>query len=134
MSLLTIAAILETALATISPSIAYAYENVPYTPVEGVPYGAVYVLPAEPDNIEIGPGYTERGIFQINLFYPTKTGRAAALAQAALIRAKFPVASTFASGGVTVIIKKTPEIAPARIEDDRFLVPVRIRFEAHLGS
>lgn len=132
MSLAAIRTALETALATVSPALATQWENTPYTPVVGTPYQAVYLLTATPDNREIGPGYTEQGFLQVSLFYPLGTGAAAAVARAALIRAKFPFSATFASGGVTVIIKGTPEISPARIEDDRYLLPVRVRFEAHI--
>lgn len=134
MSLAAIRIALETALSTISPALATAYENAPYTPVVGTAYQAVFLLPAQPDNPEIGPGYTERGIFQVSLFYPKDAGPAPALARAALIRAKFPFAASFVSGTTTVNITATPEVAPARIEDDRYLVPVRIRWSARIAS
>ena len=134
MSLAAIRAALETQLATITPAISTAYENAPFTPVTGAAYQAVYLLTATPDNAEIGPGYTEQGYLQVNLFYPLGTGPAAATARAALIRAAFPYSATFASGGVTVIVKATPEVGPARIEDDRYLLPVRIRFSAYVAG
>lgn len=133
MSLALIRSALETALANITPPISYAYENVPFTPIVGTPYAAVYLLPAKPDNIEMGPGYTDRGIFQVNLFWPLDTGPAAATSRAALIRAKFPFASTFNAGGVTVLITGTPEVAPARVEDDLFMIPVKIPFTARIS-
>ena len=123
---------LETALNALSPALATAWENVPYTPVVGTPYQAVYLLRAEPDNIEIGSAYTERGIFQINLFYPLDTGPGAAEARAEVIRDAFPRGASFTASGVTTHIEKTPEIGPARIEDDRYFLPVRIRFYAHV--
>lgn len=132
MSLALIRAALETALAGMSPALATAYENVPYTPVTGTAYQAVYLLPAQPDNIEMGPGYTERGILQVNLFYPKDQGPKDALARAALIRTTFAFANSFTSGDVTVNITATPEIAPARIEGDRYLVPVRVRWHARI--
>lgn len=132
MSLAAVRSALETALATISPSISTAYENVPFKPVVGTPYQAVFLLTAEPDNPEMGGLYTERGFLQVNLNYPLDTGPADAVARAALIRAKFPRAAAFVSAGITVTITKTPEVAPARIENDRYLVPIRIRFHAHI--
>lgn len=134
MSLLAIRRALEGAFEDIAPAIAIAYENHPFEPVAGVPYAALYLLPAEPDNIEMGPGYTERGLFQANLFYPKDNGAKAALDQAALIRTAFPFAASFDNGGVTVNIYGTPEIAPARTEGDRYLVPVRIRWRARIGG
>jgi len=134
MSIATIRKIFHTELATVSPSIATVHENEAYSPAVGTPYQEAYVLPAQPDNIEIGPGYVEQGIYQANLFYPKDKGAGAAITQAALIRAHFPFGASFSSGGVTVNIIATPEIGPARPEDDRFMVPVRTRFRAHIGG
>jgi hypothetical protein len=133
MSLAAIRSALETALAEIDPALATASENAPFTPVAGAPFQAVYLLPARPDNPEIGPGYTERGLFQINLYYPKDRGSKEALVRAALIRTKFPFAASFASGGVTVNITATPEVAPARIEDDRYMVPVKVRWQSRIA-
>lgn len=133
MSILAIRTALQTQLkATLS--IDLVFENASYTPVAGTPYAAAYVLFAQPINIEIGPGYTDQGIFQVSLFYPQNAGPAAALAAAELIRTGFPVAASFVSGGTIVNIIATPEVAPARAEDDRFLVPVKVRFQARTGS
>lgn len=134
MSLIQVRTALQTQLATISPALATAYENEPYTPVAGTPYQQVTILRAQPDNLEIGPIYTDRGILQVNLFYPLNAGAGAAEARAELIRTAFAYGSSFVSGGVTVTIIATPEVAPARAEDDRFLVPVRIRFSAFIGG
>lgn len=133
MSLALIRTALETALAGMTPALATAYENVPYTPVVNTPYQAPFLLPAQPANPEIGPGYTEQGIFQVSLFYPKDKGPKDALARAALIRSTFPFAASFASGAVTVNIIATPEIAPARVEEDRYLIPVRIRWRARIA-
>jgi len=138
MSLAAIRSALEGALNTITPAIATAWENMPYTPTTGVPFQQAFLLPAQPDNIEIGPGYVEQGILAVNLFYPkgvqgsSYLGAAPATARAALIRAKFPFGASFSSGGVTVNIIATPEIGPARPEDDRYMVPVRTRWRAHI--
>lgn len=127
----SVRAALETSLAAITPALPTAYENVAYTPAPGVAYQRAYLLAAAPDNTEIGPGYTERGFMQVSLFYPLGGGPAAAEARAELIRAKFPFASTHTAGGTRVLITQTPEIAPARTEDDAHMVVVRIRFESH---
>lgn len=124
-------AALETALAAISPALATAWQNVPYTPVNGTPYQRVYLLPVEPDNPTMGRFATERGVFQVSLYYPLDTGAAAAEARAELIRDTFYRGASFASGGLTTVIERTPEIAPALIADDRFVVPIRVRFYAH---
>lgn len=134
MSVANIRAALETALLTISPSISSAWENVPFTPVVGTPYQHVTLLTAEPDNPEFGRGYMERGIFQVNLFYPIGDGAAAATARAALIRAKFERGVSFSAGGTTTTIDRTPSVGPGRIEDDRYFLPVKVRFYAHVRA
>jgi len=134
MSLASIRQALETALNAITPSLATAWENKAFTPVTGTPYQAAYLLPAEPDNVEIGPGYTERGIFQVNLFYPKDKGAKDAAARAILIRDTFPFGASLTSGGVTVHIIATPEIGVARPDGDRFMVPVRIRWNSRISG
>jgi hypothetical protein len=134
MSIASVRAALETALSAVSPAISYAWENQEFAPQVGVPYAQVTLLPATPANVEMGPGYTEQGIFQANLFYPNGSGPADAIARAELIRGAFPYAASFVSGGVTVNIIATPEIGPARPEDDRFMVPVKIRWSARIGD
>jgi Bacteriophage related domain of unknown function len=131
MSLVSIRAALETALLAMTPAIATAPENTPYTPTVGVPYQRIYLLAAEPLNPEMGTHTTERGFLQVSLAYPLNTGPAAATARAELIRDTFYRGRSFVSGGVTTIIEKTPEIAPAMIEADRYVLPVRIRFFAN---
>jgi hypothetical protein len=134
MSLAQVRTALETALNSITPAIATAWENAPYSPVAGTPYQQVTLLRAQPDNPEIGAAFAERGFLQVNLFYPKDAGPGAAEARAELIRAAFPFGASLTSGGVTVNIIATPEVAPARAEDDRFLVPVRVRFSAFIGG
>jgi hypothetical protein len=82
----------------------------------------------------MGPAYTEQGIFQVNLFYPKDAGPGDAQARAELIRTKFPFAASLVNGGVTVNIINTTEIGPARPEDDRFMVPVKVRWSARIGG
>lgn len=134
MSQPTIRAVLESALATsIKPDIDTAWQNVPYTPVTGRPYQAAYLLPAEPENYSMGDGSRqERGIFQVSLMYPTGQGTAAAAARAEMIAALFRRGASFTKDGITVQIERTPEIADGRADDDRWMVPVKIRYFCNL--
>lgn len=129
---MTVRAALETALAAVAGIPSIAYENRPFTPTVGTAYAAAYMLFAEPDNPEIGGLYTERGVFQVNLFYPLSAGPGDAEEMAGTIRTAFARGSSFTASGVTVQIEKTPEIGPGRVEDDRYLKPVKIRFFAHI--
>lgn len=134
MSLLAVRRCLEEALEAMEGPIATAWENVPFTPVDGTPYQRVFLLAAEPDNPEMGRFTQERGFMQISLAYPLGEGPGAALARAELIRSTFKRGSTFAASGITTTIEKTPEISPALIEDDRYVVPVRVRFFANYAA
>lgn len=134
MSALAIRAALETALEGMSPAIATQWENAPYTPVVDTPYQRVNLLMNEPAAIEMsGAHHQEAGFMQVTLCYPLGTGHGAATTRAELIRQTFYRGATFTSGGVTTTIERHPEIAPALIEDDRYAVPVRVRFFANVA-
>ena len=132
MSLTAIRAALETTLNAISPALTSIWENTEGAPVNGTPYQRVFLLPGPPLNLEIGPSYTEQGYLQVSLYYPLGTGPAAATARAEAIRAAFKFASTHTASGVKVLVTATPEIGPARTEDDLYFLPVRVRFEAQI--
>lgn len=126
---------LEQQLASISPAIATAWENKTFTPpAPDVPYQQAFVMFAQPDNPEMGPTYVDQGLMQVSLFFPKDAGSAPAMARAELIRAAFPFAASLTANGTVVNIINTPEIAPARPDEDRFLVPVKIRFRAFQGG
>jgi len=131
MSIISVRAALQAKLYAMTPSIAYAWENVAYTPVTGTPYAAAYVMEAEPDNPTMGDDYyLEQGIFQISLFYPLQVGTAVAEARAQLIRTTFKRGTSMTSGTVTVRIDKTPEIGQGRADGDRWHIPCKIRWFA----
>jgi len=131
MSIVSVRAAIETKLATITPAISTAYENVPFTPVAGIPYQSVFIMPAMPENPTFGNDYyRDIGIAQISLFYPIQAGTAAAAARAQLIRTTFKRGTSMTSGGVTVRIDKTPEIGAGRVDGDRWHIPVRVRWFA----
>lgn len=130
MSLTVVHSIFEVALAALQPPIDTVWQNVDFKPTVGTPYQAAYLLPAEPDNPEIGPGYIQRGIFQVNLFYPQGRGWEDAGLRAEQIRAAFPRGLSLTDAGVIVNIIATPEIGPARAEDDLYFVPVKVRWSA----
>jgi hypothetical protein len=132
MSAVLIRSALEAALAGMSPAVAVAWENAPFTPTAGTPYAQVHLLLAQPDNNEIGRAHTEQGFLQVDLKYPLGTGPATASTRAELIRSTFYRGASFTASGVTAHIERTPEIMPGRVEEDRYVIPVRIRFYAHI--
>lgn len=131
MSLPLVRIALESALVAMSPALSTAWDNADFTPAVGTPYQQIHLMPAAPDNPEIGGLAREQGIFSVRLMYPLGAGPAAAEARAGLIRSTFYRGASFTSGGVTAVIERTPEIAPGRAEEDRWVVPVRIRFYAY---
>lgn len=130
MSIVAIRAALEIALAAITPPLRTVWENRDDSPAAGSEYQAAYLLPAEPDNPEIGRGYIQRGIFQVNLFYPQGKGWLPISQRAEMIRSAFPRALALQNAGVIVTVLSTPEIGPGRAEDDLFFMPVKVRWSA----
>lgn len=134
MSLPDVRAALETGINGLSPALATAWQNHPYSPVNGTPYQRVTMLPATPDDIEMtGKKYLEVGVMQIDLLYPLDNGAGAAEARAELVRDTFYRGASFTSGSVTVDITRTPEISPGAPVEDRFMVPVRVRYSAQIS-
>ncbi len=124
---------LERALASITPSIATAWENVKYRPSTGTPYQQVNCLFARPENPTVGGGFhRENGIFQIRLMYPSYVGSRGATERAGLIRAAFSRGTSFRTEMVDTIIQRTPEIYPGRIENGRYVLQIDIRFFADI--
>lgn len=121
-------AALETALNAMSPALATAWRNTPFTPTAGTPYQRVAFLYADPDNPVFGAGHQERGYMQIDLMYPMGAGPATAAARAELLRTTFARGSSFTASGTTPIIERTPSISDGVIEGDRWKVTVKIRF------
>ena len=132
MSLSNIRIALETALNGMAPALATSWENVPFTPATGTEYQQAFLLPSEPDNPELSGGYRDQGIFQINLRYPLQTGAKAAQDRAELIQGTFKRGNSYAAGGITVNITRTPHIGSGVAVDDRWFLPVRIQYHANI--
>jgi len=131
MPIASIRTALESQLNSITPAISLAWQNVPFTPVTGTPYAACFLMPATPDNPTLGDGfYREQGLLQVSLFYPLQAGPQTAEARASLIRATFKRGTAMTSGSVKVLIDRTPEIGQGRVDDDRWMIPVKIRWSA----
>lgn len=129
MSIVSIRTALETRLNAMSPALATAWEGVPFTPVTGTPYQQVNVLMNEAENPTMGGQmYRQRGFMQVLLCYPPGTGAKAASTRAELVRSQFPRGLGLSSGGINVLIDRTPTIAPAIIDADRYRLPITIYF------
>ena len=135
MSLATVRIALEKKLATLTPAVSIAYENTAFTPVAGTPYLKVNLLPNTPNNDTMGQAvYFERGIFQVTACYPLNAGTAAAGLKAQAIRNHFKRGVTMVESGITVIVMKTPNIAPALVDADRYSIPISIEYQAQISA
>lgn len=133
MSSAVIRSLLETAVANMSSPISIAPENVEFNPAPDVPYMALTLLLATPENPTLEPGFhRENGIFQISLKYPRGGGSGLCQSKAEAVRAVFPRGRSLTSGQITVTVSGTPEIAPGRTDGDRYVVPVKVRFFANV--
>jgi len=134
MSIQLIRKALEKRLGSMTPALATAFENVAFTPAAGTPYQRVNLLPATPDNATLGDAYyRENGLFQVTLLYPQLAGPAAAEARAEAVRAHFKRGTSITESGVTTLITRTPSIAPALIDGDRYVIPITITYQAEIN-
>lgn len=133
MSNLAIRRAMETRLASIEPSIATAWENDDFEPVEGVPYQEAYMLYARPENPTMGDGfYRQRGYMQVTLRYPLNTGPYDAGLRGEMIREAFKRGLSVQADGVETKIDETPEVPGGAVIDGRYVIVMRIRFYADL--
>ena len=133
MTISLIRSALETRLLSITPAMSTALENVPFTPASGVPYQRSNLLPNTPDDGQMASSvYFEKGIFQVMICFPIGTGPGAAEARAQLVKNAFKRGTTLVQSGVTVIIMNQPSVASAMIEEDRFCIPISVRYQSQL--
>ena len=127
---------LETAVNGIAPSLLTAWENMAFPSVPTTtPFQRVFLLFAAPDDSTLGAAeHIENGFMQINLAYPLQSGDGAARTRAELVKTVFYRGASFTSGGVTVIINRTPEVSGGFVDNDHWVVPVKIRFRSTIFS
>lgn len=135
MALVEIRTALETKLNALTPTIATAWESVPFTPVVGTAYQQVNLMTADTLNPTLGgTHYRIKGFMQVLLCYPPNAGAKNAATRADLLVNHFKRGTSLTSGGITVIIDKTPSIAPALIDGVLYKIPVSIYFSADIYS
>ena len=132
MSYVAIRSALEQRLNSLMPAIPIAWENVSFTPV-ATGYQRINILPSETRNPTFGGGMVmESGIMQVSLCYPVGNGAATAAARAEELRTWFYRGLSLTESNVTVIIDKTPSIAPAQYEPGLYVIPVSIHFYSYI--
>jgi hypothetical protein len=134
MSAIAIRAALEQQLASLAPEVVTIWDNEDPESAPEAPYQRASVLLAEPANTESGRAYQERGFLQVTLVYPPGLGWGAAMARAEAIRAHFPRGLALPAGPLSATVERTPEIAPGMTEVDGYVLPVRVRFYAHVPA
>jgi len=135
MALVEIRTALETKLNALTPALATAWESVPFTPVVGTAYQQVNLMIADTLNPTLGgTHYRIKGFMQVLLCYPPNAGAKTAATSADLLVNHFKRGTSLTSGGITVIIDKTPSIAPALIDGVLYKIPVSIYFSADIYS
>lgn len=112
-----------------------AWENIGFAPIPMLPWQRVNFIFATPEN----PTYSganihtrEQGYMQVNLYYPVQKGTVAVMTRAELIRSTFPRGSSFVKSGVTVHIPRTPEILQGIVQNESYIVPVKVHYWADI--
>lgn len=135
MSTNTVRAILEGSLATWAatqtPPLRVAYQNVPFTPVNGETYLAAFTLPADTRSQDLkGDHRAYVGVFQVSVVAPKGVGSGGALTIANNLNTLFPVNGRYASGGFTVQVMSPASAAQGIPSDNSYTVPVSFRYRA----
>lgn len=127
----TIQAALEKKLATITPALATAYENLPFTPTVGTPYQRVNLMPNQTLDLAITADVRQYyGLFQVTLFYPAASGRGAAQTRADAIDAAFKPVQRLTEGSTKVELIESVQVTGGYQDGDRWVVPITIRWRA----
>lgn len=108
------------------------WQNKP--PVDGfnasAPHQKAFLLPSENKSYGLKEKTTlHRGIFQVNLCYPSGTGAALVEARGAVLQAHFAPGTELTADGVKVRIRGKPSIA-GPVSSSPYVVPVSIRYES----
>ena len=116
-------------LESITPSIDTAKENVEYTPILDIPFQRVLLNPSKVQNPTFGDNYyRESGEFIVFLNYPLYIGTGDIEDRAELIQNKFYRGLTIQQGSVEIQIQETPSILIAGRFEDRYILPIKIKY------
>lgn len=122
---------LETHLATMPGVPAVAWENAKFTPPSGQPWVQARMIYAEPANEVLGcTRHRERGILQVDVYYPVQNGSSSCQTQSDTIRARFARGTRLTHAGQSVLIDKTPSKATIGADGAWYRVAVSIPYSA----
>ncbi|WP_374419437.1 phage tail terminator-like protein [Chromobacterium sp.] len=100
-----------------------AWEALVFNPPASV-YLKVFLMPAEPVNMDLDSGFREHGVFQVSICTPSGAGPQQAEALADELRQLFAADEVIGP----VRISMTPYRSPGLPSDTHFIVPVTIRY------
>jgi len=108
-----------------------AWENVPFTPVNGVPYIKPFLLPGEPSQAEMGTLGANRhvGVYQISIYYPASTGTLGLGTLRDALIDHFRRGTPLVRSGVNISIQRA-YAGPMMQETDWVFVPITIQYFA----
>jgi len=110
-----IAGLLESRVAVICSSLGLpvAWPNIAFTPPDNVPYGRVYILPAQTVGQDLeGQLRTYQGFLQFNIIAPAGSGVTQARGMATSVADAFPEGLPLVDGDLTVYINGPPQLRP----------------------
>jgi hypothetical protein len=124
-------------LSAMTPTMSIAWENLNFTPTNGVPYLATWLLPIPTEPVTLGPSYWEEfsGIFQVTCVYPAGKGTNDAKTKAAAIKTRFKRGTSFTYNTLTVKIEKAYPGSGYYSEDGSwYRIPISIVYQCFASN
>lgn len=124
----------DTKVNSITPTIQTAYEGVPFTPTNGVPYQELYLLPALNDGFSLSDNdFMSRGIFQITLKYPNGSGVVDLMDRIDLYLQNLKKNDILSNGGYNIKITNAPQVVRLGVDGDRIVYAISINYECFVS-
>ena len=124
-------------LSTMTPVMSISWENINFTPTNGVPYLETWLLPISTQPVTLGPAYWEEfsGIFQVTCVYPSGRGANDAKTKAAAIKTRFKRGTSFTYNTLTIKIKQAyPESGYYSEDGSWYRVPISIVYSCFASN
>lgn len=124
----------ERRLATLSPSLPTAYENVKFVPPSTM-YLRTQFTVQEPEDPVFGRGYyRELMTFQVFVCEELNKGTTNAQTIAESIRSLFAKGTTLAEDGYMCHVLQTPQIVGSTVTTDRLVIPILISLVVEVNN
>lgn len=114
----------------VAESVPIAHPNVSYTPNASDTYIAVNVAPIATPTRFLDGDREMIGVFLARIEAPKGTGSIAAATLAGKLAEHYPYNLQLVQGSAKVKVMDTPQMQPPFVTDERYIMPVRIRFHA----